>query len=392
MANKGNRFRRLLRLIALLQRCPGLTSQELSEHLGITDRSVFRDLNTLRDGGVPVSRPISNEGYRLGDEFRMPRLALTPEERLAFESIPQLLATRIGQPLVRTMLAALIKIQIALPDCDGEQSHTDNGRCRYLSASPADVAVVSDDERIFSVLRQGIEDARVCRLAYLPAGNEPLLQIDFEPIHLHFWNRAWYAIGESKQHAERRILKVSRIQEISLLQHGFTSPSDFSIDRFLRNAWGLQHREDDRRVVLRFSPRVARNVADVTWHRTQQTEFDDDGTLRVEFTVSGIEEICWWIAGYADQVEVVEPDDLRTRLRDMCTRASSIHHGALDPKENWRAQQTTFNDDPLRTVGESQPTGRRKVVDADVVVRHDLPIDRGEIGGESAAREETEGL
>lgn len=62
---------------------------------------------------------------------------------------------------------------------------------------------------------------------------------------------------------------------------------------------------------IRFQPRVARNVAEVLWHATQRTQFNGDGSLEYEVTVSGLEEISWWILGYGAEAEVVAPAELR---------------------------------------------------------------------------------
>ena len=56
---------------------------------------------------------------------------------------------------------------------------------------------------------------------------------------------------------------------------------------------------------------VAQNVAEVVWHKTQRAEFNTDGTLDFHVTVSGLGEISWWILGYGDQAEVIEPAELR---------------------------------------------------------------------------------
>jgi predicted DNA-binding transcriptional regulator YafY len=59
---------------------------------------------------------------------------------------------------------------------------------------------------------------------------------------------------------------------------------------------------------------VARNVAEINWHKTQRTKLNDDGSLEFQVTVSGLQEISWWIMGYGDQAEVLEPAKLREMI------------------------------------------------------------------------------
>jgi proteasome accessory factor B len=76
----------------------------------------------------------------------------------------------------------------------------------------------------------------------------------------------------------------------------------------------------DSRVLIRFSKLVAQNVAEVVWHKTQQTAARDDGTLDFRVTVSGINEISWWILGYGDEAEVLEPPALRRLVAERAAR------------------------------------------------------------------------
>jgi hypothetical protein len=74
----------------------------------------------------------------------------------------------------------------------------------------------------------------------------------------------------------------------------------------------------DQDVIVRFEKMVAKNVAEVAWHKTQQLVWRDDGRLDFHVRVSGINEISWWILGYGDQAEVLEPPALRELVERRC--------------------------------------------------------------------------
>jgi proteasome accessory factor B len=105
---------------------------------------------------------------------------------------------------------------------------------------------------------------------------------------------------------------LARIGNLEILPDCYQVPRGFSIARHLRNAWHLIPEPGaDHEVLVRFSPLVAQNVAEVLWHKTQRVTPNSDGTLDFRVTVSGLGEISWWILGYADQAEVLEPPELR---------------------------------------------------------------------------------
>jgi len=97
----------------------------------------------------------------------------------------------------------------------------------------------------------------------------------------------------------------------------------------LRNAWHMiPEPGPDQHVVIRFEKLVARNVAEVSWHKTQKLVWRKDGRLDFHVKVSGIHEIAWWILGYGDQAEVLRPIELRrliaARAREMVKRYRDV--------------------------------------------------------------------
>jgi predicted DNA-binding transcriptional regulator YafY len=75
-----SRTSRLFELINILRahRMP-VTADDLARDLGISPRSVYRDIETLRSLGAPVDGQ-AGVGFRLGDGFFLPEFALLPDE------------------------------------------------------------------------------------------------------------------------------------------------------------------------------------------------------------------------------------------------------------------------------------------------------------------------
>jgi proteasome accessory factor B len=64
------------------------------------------------------------------------------------------------------------------------------------------------------------------------------------------------------------------------------------------------------------------------WHKTQKTEFEDDGSLLFRARVSGLSEIVWWILGYGDQAEVLQPKKLRLLIAQRAKNMAIMYDGA----------------------------------------------------------------
>jgi len=115
-------------------------------------------------------------------------------------------------------------------------------------------------------------------------------------------------------HKSIRTFKLNRIKKLSLLDKCFVDGDTFDLADHIGRAWSMMPEGKLYNIKLRFLPKVARNVAEVQWHSTQQSNFNDDGSVILEFRVDGLGEIVWWILGYGDQVQILSPKQLRNQV------------------------------------------------------------------------------
>jgi proteasome accessory factor B len=153
---------------------------------------------------------------------------------------------------------------------------------------------------------------------------------------LLFSRRSWYVVGRSSLHREVRTFNVGRIEKLEPLDERYRLPHGFSLQRYLRNAWHLiPEPGPDAEIVVRFQPLVAGNVAEVVWHPTQRLVWNADGSLDFHATVSGVQEVSWWVLGYGDQAEALAPAALRELIAQKSERMAAIY--APHRKQNGRS-------------------------------------------------------
>ncbi len=107
---------RVLRLLSLLQRRPSWTATELAAELGVTDRSVRRDVERLRALGYPVHATAGvGGGYQLGAGTRLPPLLFDDEEAIATAVSLRLAAGGTVAGAGEAALRALAKLEQVMP-------------------------------------------------------------------------------------------------------------------------------------------------------------------------------------------------------------------------------------------------------------------------------------
>ncbi len=311
------RVHRLLKLITLLQAGTPKTVEDLMHELAISRRTLFRDLKTLDVAGIPCYHE-PGKGYRILRSFFLPPLSLTVPETLGLMMLGKTAAASRDKPMNQAALSAVYKLINTVPE-------PLRAACADIMANVSFTAAPqvpgNEEAAHYAALQRCVDESRACRITYQPpAGAEPF-EAELKPYALHFAARAWYVFGPSDLHDDVRIYKLVRMTRVAPTDRPFARPEAFTVARHLGNAWQLIPDGPDTRVQLLFEAKVARNVSEVRWHPTQEHELLPDGRCRMTFTVAGLTEIAWWLCGYAGQVSIESPKELRQRVQQM-------HHDA----------------------------------------------------------------
>jgi predicted DNA-binding transcriptional regulator YafY len=193
---------RLLRLLSLLQGRREWAGTELAERLGVTDRTVRRDVGRLRELGYPVvSTTGTAGGYRLTSGEDLPPLLLDDDEAVAIAT--SLLGT-LGDG--ETAGRALAKLTQVMP-----------GRLRNrVTAVGASVVSVPDhriariDPGVLAVLAGAVRDREIVRFAYRRRDGTATDR-RVEPHHVVTTYGLWYLIAFDTRAAGWRTFRVDRI-------------------------------------------------------------------------------------------------------------------------------------------------------------------------------------
>ncbi len=317
---KLTRITRLLDLLQTLQSGNGQNADRLAKACGVSRRTVFRDLETLRFAGVPLEFDNESRRYFIRSTFFLPPTNFTATEALSIIALASQMGQRDQLPFYEPARQAALKLESSLPGALREELHaiTHSIQIRLGQVNP-----LSGKDVVYRQFVDAIVHRRVVRITYESLTEWDTIVTKLRPYHLLFSRRSWYVIGRSSLHEEVRTFNLGRITALKPMRLKYKIPRSFSLAGYLRNAWHLIPEPGrDHNVVVRFQPLVARNVAEVVWHKTQRLEFQKDGSLEFRAQVSGLSEIAWWILGYGDQAEVLKPVKLR---RLVAQRAANMH-------------------------------------------------------------------
>jgi predicted DNA-binding transcriptional regulator YafY len=196
---------RLLRLLALLQTRRDWSGAELAERLGVSTRTLRRDVDKLRELDYPVHAGMGpGGGYRLGAGARLPPLLLDDDEALAV-AVGLRTATGAGVAGVgEASLRALVKLEQLLPS---RLRHRMAGLQVATVELPATPTV---DAEVLTAVAAACRDHQRLRFDYLDRREVPTVR-STEPHQLVAWGRRWYLVAWDTERRDWRSFRVDRL-------------------------------------------------------------------------------------------------------------------------------------------------------------------------------------
>ncbi|WP_328846573.1 helix-turn-helix transcriptional regulator [Streptomyces sp. NBC_00258] len=199
---------RLLRLLSLLQAHREWSGAALADRLGVTPRTVRRDVDRLRELGYPVNAsPGTGGGYQLGVGAELPPLLLDDDEAVA---VAVGLRTAAGQGIEgigETSVRALTKLEQVLPHRLRRRVGALNAFTVPMLRGPQPSAV---DPAVLTDLAAACRDSERLRFEYRDHGGSSTRRT-VEPHRLVCTERRWYLVAWDVDRDDWRTFRADRV-------------------------------------------------------------------------------------------------------------------------------------------------------------------------------------
>ncbi|MFI5607190.1 helix-turn-helix transcriptional regulator [Amycolatopsis sp. NPDC051903] len=305
---------RLVALLFTLQRRRSATAAELAEELGVSERTMHRDLAALRDAGVPLwTEQGRYGGFRLIDGWRAGLDGLTAREAVALFAlgVPDALA---GLGLDTAGSAARAKVSAGMPAELREHAALVAGRFHLDAPGWWGTA---DEPPALSAAARAVWAQRRLAITYRRRDKE--FERELDPLGLVLKAGVWYVVA--RVDGSFRTYRVSRILRVAESAEVFERPAGFDLAQWWR-ASSATFEQVDRslRVKARLSRLAVRELRRVFGgeHLADTVvalgEPGADGWAEAELALEGGEIGLGQLVALSPGVEVLDPPELRAEL------------------------------------------------------------------------------
>src|SRR5689334_15660503 len=208
---------RVLSLLGLLQQRPVWTGPELAERLGVTTRSVRRDVERLRALGYQVQATQGvGGGYQLGRGRGLPPLLLDDAEAVAVAVSLRMAAGGTVSGASEAALRTLAKLDQVMPPKLRSEVRAIHEATQTLEYG----AVTVDGESLLTLARAVRDTVRV-RFAY-ESRDGTATSRTVEPAGLVAAGRRWYLMAFDVDRDDWRTFRMDRMSKVEATTWRFT--------------------------------------------------------------------------------------------------------------------------------------------------------------------------
>lgn len=308
----------------------GLTVERLAELLGVTTRTIRRDLAQLQEAGFPLEQRQRDHGrtWTLSrDAFKgLMDSGLTLSELCALYFSRALMDYLAGTPFRKDLASAFEKFESCLT---AAQLKYLEDFPTVLTAKPEPRKKAGSDapSHVGRLTTAALEHRRV-EMTYYSFHSRKVKSYVLEPYQVYYAQGGLYVIAAVPAYGEVRQFAIERIRTLRMTDDRFDKVAAVEVGR-LADSLGVNMGGRPETVTIEFQPAAAPYVAEREYHPSQSIETTSDGTLVLRMKVVVDWALSAWVLGFGAGARVIGPRRLARAIVEQVEDMRGIYQPRL---------------------------------------------------------------
>ncbi|WP_194191569.1 helix-turn-helix transcriptional regulator [Clostridium chrysemydis] len=286
---------RLFEIIYILLERNIITAKELAQRFEVSQRTIYRDIETLSTAGIPVYMSKGKGGgISILPDFILNKAILTEEEKSEIlSSIRAVNAVSFSDTETEKVLRKLNNIL-------GEND-TD-----WIEVDFSNWGNAEREKETFNNLKSAILNKKVVKFDYSSGKGENISR-EVCPLKLYFKGQSWYMYGHCKIRNDYRFFKLRRIKDLCILKESF----NIKVPKNIMKEDNI-FKDEFVTLKMRIYPKMAYRVYD----EFQDFKKLDDGSFIVTIEYPKGEWLFSYIASFGEECTALEPKEIRKEIKN----------------------------------------------------------------------------
>ena len=284
----------------------------LARDMEVSTKSIHRDLEFMKYRlDLPLEFDRLKNGYYYTQEVSaFPTLQITEGELFALLVAEKALQQYRGTTFEKPLISAFKKMASALPDtislnvAEWEQT---------ISFRTSAESILNLE--VFDALAKATAQRKQLKLTYRKPGQRGTEPRVIDPYHLANINGEWFLFAHCHMRQDIRTFVPARISAVEQTGRTFVRPQKFSLEKRLRDSFGVLSGQGEFQVVIRFNEEAADYIREKKWHASQVLRELEEGGVELRMKLSSLREVQRWILAWGGNARVIQPAELAEGVR-----------------------------------------------------------------------------
>lgn len=211
--SETNRLSRLTAILIRFQTKKIITAFELSEKFQVSKRTIYRDIKSLEQAGVPIITE-EGKGYTLMDGYKIPPIMFTENQANALILAEQLVLKNKDSSFIKNYSEAIEKIKAVLKESDKDKANLLSERTRFEQNINRE-----RNSSNLSDLQFALTNYLTVKIDYTNESNKTSTRI-IEPFAL-LSTENWLLVAKCRLRKEFRYFRLDRINTMEMMSENF---------------------------------------------------------------------------------------------------------------------------------------------------------------------------
>jgi predicted DNA-binding transcriptional regulator YafY len=306
-----NRIDRISAILIQLQSRRTVKACDIAERFNISLRTVYRDVKTLEQAGVPIIGE-AGVGYSIVEGYRLPPIMFTRDEVAAFLTAEKMVDKLTDASNSEIYRSAMYKIKAVLRSTDKDYLERIDKHIEVLKARGNNHQDQTKVDPLQTIL-QALSNNQVLLITYKAAYKETGTNRHIEPVGVFYLDNYWHLIAYCRLRNDYRDFRFDRIQSITVSDLYFETihpPLKDHLDKLYQSNAAIS-------VIIRVSREAAAYLGEQRYYHGFISEIETADHIEMQFLTRSLEGFARWYMTFADHAQIIEPQTLKDRLRNM---------------------------------------------------------------------------
>lgn len=307
-----NRIDRVTAILIQLQSKRVVKAQDIAERFNISLRTVYRDIRTLEEAGIPLIGE-TGIGYSIMDGYRLPPVMFTMDEATAFLTAEKLVEKLTDTSTDESFKSAMYKIKAVLRSTEKDYLETMDNHIEVLT-NPY-VAKEYNAQNSLQPILKSISEKKVLTINYFANHSQENTLRNIEPVGIFYSGSNWHLLAFCQLRNDYRDFRIDRIKQITSTPLPYKKEHP-SLKSFLKQ---ITQEKELHKVVITVTKDIIKYFGEQKYYNGFISQKEVKGKIEMTFLTCSIEGFARWYIMYGDSAEIISPESLKKIVKHLAT-------------------------------------------------------------------------